>query len=228
MTPGMRAALRQLRFELKANRISAKAKPQFAALAGKHHLKLHLGAGDDMRPGWVNIDLALRFPPNVNATQFPGTVFINHDLRRGLPLADGSCDVIYSSHFFEHLSFADGLALMKEAHRVLGPGGVFRFALPELPRMFDAYLKGDAEFLGAVPLEELFPNAPSGTLTLVDFVNYGVYQYGEHVAVYDEGKAVAMMTAAGFRSARRTDYREDLDPSSDLRRRYSFYFEALK
>ncbi len=228
LTPGMKRALKQVRFELQANRIAARAKPAFARLRGRRHLKLHFGAGDDMRQGWVNLDLKLRMPPEIDPAKLPDTVFINHDLRRGLPLDDGSCDLIYSSHFFEHLSFADGLALMREAHRVLAEGGRFRMALPALDDLFRAYLDGDRAYFDLLDLGGLFPDEPAGTLTFVDFVNYGAYQFGEHVAIYDVDKAVALLRAAGFRTAAGSEFDPELDVPHELRRRYSFYVEATK
>lgn len=224
----MRSALNQVRFEMAAGRIARAAQSQFAALRGRQHLKLHLGAGDDIRLGWVNIDLRLRIPPHIDPVRQPDTVFINHDLRRGLPLDDGSVDVIYSSHFFEHLSFDEGLALMRESHRVLSDGGRFRIALPTFRAMFQAYLDGDDRYFDTIAIEDLFPNAPRDTLTRIDHVNYGVYQHGEHRAVYDEDKTTALLKVAGFHNPQSVPFDKDIDPDNALRRRYTFYVDAYK
>ena len=69
-------------------------------------LVLHLGAGKRPRPKWVNIDL--------NATTHFGkdcTIAVKHDLREGLPFDDDYFDLVYSSHFFEHLDSAFGQLL---------------------------------------------------------------------------------------------------------------------
>ena len=66
--------------------------------------------------------------------------------------------------------------------------------------------------------------------TLVDFVNYGVYQYGEHKYIYDPEKlqvvlkgnwATAMVDPSTF-------MKTGLDPDNEVRRRYSFYTNAIK
>lgn len=224
----LRVAVRNLLNEIKAVRISRAAAKTFGALKGKRNLKVHVGAGDDIKLGWVNIDLALRIPPHIDPAAHPDTVFINYDLRRGLPLDDGSCDLIYSSHFFEHLEYAQGLRLMADCFRALRPGGVFRISLPNFKGMFEAYLKGDAVYMDGVNIREVLPAVEEGTETLVDHVNYGVYQYGEHKCVYDEEKIILLLKRIGYSRVAESDYREGIDPASSLRRRYSFYVEAVK
>jgi predicted SAM-dependent methyltransferase len=225
---GMRDALRTLWNEIKVGRIVRASAKSFAALKGRKNLKVHIGAGDDIRLGWVNLDLNLRIPPHIDPTAHPDTIFINYDLRRGLPLDDESCDLIYSSHFFEHLEYGQGLRLMRDCFRALRPGGTFRISLPNFKGLFDAYLRGDEEYMDGVNLRELLPEVEAGTETLVDHINYGIYQYGEHKCVYDEEKLVLILKRIGFSRVEPTDYREGLDPASPLRRRYSFYVEAVK
>ena len=117
-----------------------------AALRGERGLKVELGCGPNIRLGWVNIDLGARFPSEIDPTVHSDTMVINYDLRRGLPLEEGSCDYIYSSHFFEHLEYQHGLKLMRDCYRALRPGGVFRIVLPNYRGAFEAYLRGDYEY----------------------------------------------------------------------------------
>ena len=224
----MSDAIGRLLFEMKAARIARRAARPFQALRNRQALKLHIGAGDDIRPGWVNIDLALRIPPQIDPAAHPDTVFINHDLRRGLPLPDGSCDYVYSSHFLEHLEYGEGLRLMRECHRVLRSGGTFRAALPNFRTMFQAYLDGNQGFFESVNLGEVRPDVEEGTESLVDFVNYGVYQGGEHKSIYDEEKLTKVLRQIGFRSVAAVPYQEGMDPALPLRARHSFYVEAVK
>jgi SAM-dependent methyltransferase len=201
---------------------------RFRALQGRRGLKVHLGCGDDLRAGWVNIDLDPRpgaLPPGASAA---GTVYIAHDLRRGLPLEDGSCDLVYSSHLLEHLDPRHGLYLMRECHRALRPGGVFRAALPDFRGLFDAYLRGDAGYLDLVDIRKALPYLEPGTESLVDYVNNGVYQNGEHRCIYDEDKLLRILRRIGFASAEAVAYQDGLDPPGPLRRRYSFYVSACR
>ncbi|HZS06233.1 MAG TPA: methyltransferase domain-containing protein [Blastocatellia bacterium] len=224
----LRAAILNLWQEIKAARVSRHSARKFAALKGHDGLKVHIGAGDDIRPGWVNIDLALRIPENFRPEAHPDTVCINHDLRLGLSLEEGSCDLIYSSHFLEHLEYAHGVRLMRDCHRALRPGGIFRAALPNFRGLFDAYLRGDRKYVELVDISAVLPEVEPGTETLVDHVNYGIYQHGEHKCVYDEEKIVLILERIGFSKVSLPGYSPGLDPDSDLRRRYSFYVEAIK
>lgn len=90
---------------------------------------LNLGCGSSFNPDWINIDIVST-----------GGGVIAHDLRRGIPRPDGSCDVVYHSHLLEHLRRNDALLFMRECHRVLRGGGILRVATPDLERICRAYL----------------------------------------------------------------------------------------
>ncbi len=198
------------------------------ALSSKKNLRVHLGCGADIRPGWINIDMGLTPWAGVNSASNAGAVVIRHDLRRGLPLADDSCELIYSSHFFEHLEYRDGVRLMRDCYRVLSPGGTFRVSLPNFKRLFDAYLSADDKYLDLINIYDVSPELEPGTDTLVDYVNYGAYQHGEHKCIYDVEKLTLILNRIGFSSVAECTYQENVDPEDQVRRRYSFYLEATK
>ncbi|HEX8643929.1 MAG TPA: methyltransferase domain-containing protein [Allosphingosinicella sp.] len=224
----MKGALASLAFELKTKRIAKRAMPSFRSLQGRRDIKVHLGAGDDIKLGWVNIDLALRIPPQIDPAAHPDTMFINYDLRQGLPLPPESCAYIYSAHFFEHLEYQQGVRLIADCYRALKPGGVFRTALPNYEGLFRAYLDRDESYFDLLNMREILPYVEPGTESFVDHVNYGVYQHGEHKCVYDAEKFVLLLRKAGFSQAEAKDYEQGTDQPSELRRRYSFYVEAVK
>ena len=91
---------------------------------------VNLGCGSRCHPAWINIDIA---PCG------PGV--IAHDLNRGIPLPDSSCDVVYHSHLVEHLRPEDAQRFMKECYRVLKAGGILRVATPDLERICRLYLE---------------------------------------------------------------------------------------
>jgi predicted SAM-dependent methyltransferase len=99
---------------------------------------LNLGCGNRYHPDWINMDITPR-----------GQGVIRCDLTRGIPLPDGSCDVVYHSHLLEHLRRPDALSLIKECYRVLKPGGILRVAVPDLEQICRQYLeKLDATLSG--------------------------------------------------------------------------------
>jgi len=90
---------------------------------------LNLGCGSRCHPDWINIDIV---------AQGPG--IIRHDLSRGIPLCDDSCDVVYHAAVLEHLRRPDATAFMVECLRVLKPGGVLRVGVPDLEGICRLYL----------------------------------------------------------------------------------------
>ncbi len=101
---------------------------------------LNIGCGRCYHTDWTNIDLVASGPE-----------VRQHDLRRGLPYADGSFDAVYHSHVLEHLTPEDAAVLLGECRRVLRMGGVVRIAVPDLEGIARAYLDSidEAEHGGA-------------------------------------------------------------------------------
>ncbi|MBZ9632352.1 methyltransferase domain-containing protein [Salegentibacter sp. LM13S] len=91
---------------------------------------LNLGCGNNYHKDWINIDFATRSDD-----------VIEHNLLKGIPLADDSIDVLYHSHVLEHFSKKDGEELMKECNRVLKDNGIIRVAVPDLETIAVEYLR---------------------------------------------------------------------------------------
>lgn len=195
----------------------------FRALHGRRDLKLHLGCGADVRTGWINIDLMLTAPAGFDLSQ-PNTACISYDLRNGLPVPDGCASMVFSSHFFEHLEYWHGKKLMADCYRALQPGGVFRIVLPDYKLFFKAYLDGDRSFFESLR----YGLVEAETATLADFMTYSVYQFGEHRTIYDVERLTTVLKNLGYREVRSSQFDPSIDVDNDLRRKYSFYVEAVK
>ena len=82
-------------------------------------MKLNLGSGKTLIPGYINIDI-------LNYGQE-----IHRDISRGLPFGDGSISEIYTSHFLEHLHAGGEVEfVMSEIWRVLKPNSKLRARMP--------------------------------------------------------------------------------------------------
>lgn len=91
---------------------------------------LNVGCGYSFHQDWTNIDFV---------STGPGV--IAHNLLSGIPLPDSSFKVVYHSHVLEHFKKEDGKKFIKDCHRVLGPNGTLRVAVPDLGKIISEYLR---------------------------------------------------------------------------------------
>ena len=212
----IRQALSNVKREWDVRRMSFRTLPKLDIFKEAKGLKVHLGCGDDVRPGWINLD--------IDSHERTERDFYAYDLRRGVPLPDGSCSLIYSSHFFEHIPNAYGQHLMRESLRVLEAGARFRMCLPDWRNLIREYLSDDRShwhlWEGLISAEQL------QTMSWGDFMDRAIYENGAHVCFYDEDRAISVLRSIGFRNVRVAEFDEGLDIASELRRVNSFYIEA--
>ena len=90
--------------------------------------KLQIGAGGNILDGWLNTDVY----PSVS-----GVVYL--DATKPFPLRDGTLDYIFGEHQIEHLTYDEGLFMLRECWRVLKHGGRIRIATPDLEAVIGLY-----------------------------------------------------------------------------------------
>jgi len=162
--------------------------------------------------GWLNIDQAFRqegLREGQVGTDDKGAhnMVLSFSSRTRLPFRSQSVQLIYSEHFLEHLLPSDGLAVVREAYRVLVPGGVLRIATPDLEAYMCGYARGaKATFEGRPflqqhasrfpPMQRLGRGAPSDAAVVNNiFRNYG------HQWVYDLEELTRLAVDAGVPEA---------------------------
>jgi len=64
---------------------------------------------------------------------------IRWNLANGIPFPDNSFDVVYHSHFLEHIDPPSARKFLLECHRVLKPGGTLRVVVPDLELLVNTY-----------------------------------------------------------------------------------------
>jgi len=201
----MKRVLRHLRFLVR----QFASRREWRKLLVAEQVKLELGSGPKRgRNGWTTVDMAL--------------ADITHDLKKGIPLPDNSVNAIYSSHFLEHLTYAEILQHLSECRRVLRPGGQILSAVPSARLFIDAYINRSkiAGFPGFDPAYNYDSGSP------LDLVNYIAYMGGQHHYMFDEENLVNILRKVGFVNAEPRSFIEGLDLQE---RDYgTIYFSANK
>src|SRR5207248_8559917 len=128
-------------------------------------LALHLGCGGQIKVGWINVDVKRGAD-------------LTLDIRERLPFSDKSFNVIYSEHFLEHVDYpTDITRLLSECYRILAPGGVFTFGVPDGEMVLRHYVdRTNAECAAAQLKWNL-----SWCRTHMDHVHDCMRQDGEHL-----------------------------------------------
>lgn len=160
------------------------------------HLQLHIGSGPYNLNGWINLDI------------FPAQLSTN--VLWGLPFTDGQCRAIFLSHLLEHLFYpTDAMALLKEIHRVLEPGGVVRIVVPDIEQCLRAYQENNNEFF-----ENRVEHWGSGdnATRLEHFLSYAgagpdpAWLFEAHKFGYDFETLERALQRAGFKSIVRSSF----------------------
>lgn len=185
MSGPLRDAWLRLRLELIIGYVHRRTlltrRSAIAALNARGGLRLHLGSGDRLKTGWVNVDVH----PAAD---------LRLDVRRPWPFAGGVAAEVYAEHLFEHLASPGEVGhFLAEAHRVLRSGGSLRLSVPDLALHVQAYVRRDDAFRRAFA-----PFLPAEALTWGDALNHHFRQGGEHLYSYDAGTLAERLRAAGF------------------------------
>jgi len=196
--------------------------------------RLHVGSFDVVHDGWLNTDVT----PHLFVARVPGLARLLHaagrlsderlrqhragtfrrvhhlDVTRRLRYADASFEAIYSSHVLEHLTPGEADHALREFHRVLGPGGVLRIAVPDLDQVIASYDPSDPDGF----LEGMLQGRERST------------SRHRHWWLYNESSLRTALERAGFRDVERRAYREGRCPDVERvdTRPESLFMEAVR
>ena len=193
----MKATIRRIRKSVYSFYKHATSRKKISNILNRENeIFLELGAGNKKgSSGWSTIDMKKKCD-------------IFWDLRKGIPFPDESVSKIYSSHFFEHLTFKEGQIFLDECLRVLIPGGTFSVCVPNARIHIEAYLNSGLD------TDLLFKPAFNNT-TKIDYVNYTAYMDGVHKYMFDEENLVYILKAKGMKNV----HLREFDPLLDLKAR---------
>ncbi len=229
---------RRLSYAINNFLIQIKSKRRYKVPKDLSDVKLNLGCGLAVEPGWINIDGSLnaffanlpRFFHRIvykysGASEYykkekyyeilKNNIFVHHDLSFGIPYSDASVDYIFSSHFVEHLFEEDAIKLLGECYRVLKPGGLVRISVPDLKYAIDLYNQDKKD----------------QTLSAYFFVEDKENYFSRHKYMYDFEMMSSRLEKLGFKKINRCEYRSGSLPDCELldnRPSDSLFVEAQK
>jgi predicted SAM-dependent methyltransferase len=201
-------SFKQLRRYIRIKKLRQIAALKWQQLAKQGCIKLEFGSGHKLGAnGWTTVDLY--------------GADINYDLRRGIPLPNGSVSAIYSSHMLEHIPYQQLLAFLQECRRVLAPDGYFSVCVPNARQYIEAYLAG--EYFRDP--KTFYQPARVDTGSFIDQVNYVAYMGGEHTYLFDEENLLNTFYKAGYSKVTLREF----DANIDIPERHlgSIYANAL-
>lgn len=152
--------------------------------------KLHLGAGDNSIPAWLNSDAE---PPNDE--------IILLDVTRPFPFSDESFNYIFTEHLIEHIPYRDALFMLKECFRILAPGGKIRIATPDLKKLvslLSAEPGGNRSVKNYLEWAMAFNRVRPSPASPCRIFNRLMRGFG-HQFIYDSATLVSALEGAGFK-----------------------------
>jgi predicted SAM-dependent methyltransferase len=180
---------------------------------------VQFGCGMVAPAGWTNFDasptLRLQRTPIISllggalGPKFPKNVQYG-DVVRGLPVADGSCRGIYSSHVLEHLALEDCRTAIANVKRHLAPGCVFRLVLPDLETLVRHYSNSVREQPAVQLVRVMQLGRETRSRGIRGFVKDWIGNR-HHLWMWDYKSLAHELNAAGFVDVRRAVFGDSAD-----------------
>lgn len=198
----------------------------------EYALKLNIGCFTSFyrfMDTWINIDRL-----DLSPVMHRRCGFLQCDVTEGIPYPDNSVALIYHSDFFEHLSYPEAKAFLKECYRVLKPGGRMRVCVPDISIFIDHYEKDRMDvFEDIQPKEYTEVLAASTKLSMLLFGSVGSTQkqYQGHQMMYDAGGLLEMLSSAGFQHIEEMEIDISVSPfmcNKDVHRDMELIMECVK
>ena len=142
-----------------------KQRRKLSSIQRSSEIRLNIGCGLTRYTDWIGVDMC-----SGEATD------LILDLRRSLPFSNETVDYCYSEHFAEHLYPEEFDAHLKDVHRILRKGGIYRLVVPHAQRFFQNYIEENDDYF-----KQAFPWANSNLEAVYCMCNW----HGIHRSIFD-------------------------------------------
>ena len=166
--------------------------------------KLHVGAGNNVKLGWLNTD----FNPTTSKV-------VHLDAKKLFPFENNVFDYIFIEHMIEHITYEQGLHMLSESYRVLDSGGKIRISTPNLDFLMDLYKEPKSKLQHDYiqwATQKFVKAAPFADSVFV--INNFVRDWG-HLFIYNEKILRSSLERAGFHNI--TKYQLNVSEDKELR-----------
>jgi predicted SAM-dependent methyltransferase len=155
-------------------------------------LKLQIGSGSSLLSGWLNSD----YQP-----QLPQQIFL--DATKPFPFSDCTFQYVFSEHMIEHISYHQGLYMLRECFRFLKQGGKIRIATPDLTSIMNLFRADKTDTQKRyIAWSVEFNQLPSVCAAECSILNSMMRCWG-HQFIYDFATLRNSLEQAGFQNIRR-------------------------
>jgi predicted SAM-dependent methyltransferase len=143
-------------------------------------MKLHVGCGNVILPGWTNLDIE----------KLPGVNVVD-DITTLTKIPDNSCDIIYASHVLEHVGRDEFENVIRVWNQKLKNNGTLRIAVPDFEKIITWYQK------------------TKQIIDIVGLVSGGQKtKYDYHKMIYDKKRLTEILLDMGFQDIKEWDWRQ--------------------
>lgn len=149
--------------------------------------KLQIGAGPNTLEGWLNTDELLTSR---------GVIYL--DATKPLCFENSTFDYIFSEHQIEHLTYKEGLSMLRECYRVLKPGGKIRIATPNLETLIGLHTPDKSELQQRYIKWIIDRCLPQIGVYRESFVINNAFRNWGHQFIYDRATLQSAMEEVGF------------------------------
>jgi predicted SAM-dependent methyltransferase len=145
-----------------------------------------------------------------NESRFPKNVEYG-DILKGLPITPESCNGVYCSHVLEHLSLDGFRVALRNTHKILRPGGIFRLVLPDLEYSVKQYLNNPSNDAALAFMRATCLGHEIRASSLKGFIVSWLGS-SQHLWMWDYMSIETELQNAGFVGIRRAFFGDSSDP----------------